>query len=673
MNKTQKQSRRKFKPRHKFRVEKSWLVMPDGVRLASTMYVPVPRHKGEKFPVILEILPYRKDDTFYVGDYPSYSYFAQQGFITVKVDIRGTGGSDGAIPPCEYSDKELDDAEEIIRQLAALPDSNGNVGMWGVSWSGFNSIQVAMRRPPALKAILAMHSSDDLFYDDLHYIDGILHLDPYHLFINHELGLPRTPDYKIDERYFADRFTQKPWLFTYLNKQEDGQFWRSKSLCRDYSAINIPVYLIGGLLDGYRDTVVRMLSKMSVPVKADLGPNEHSCPDDGTGPSYEWHDEAVRWFKHWLAGADNGIDRETKGKKLTVFVRSGHKPDATMSTTPGHWRVESWPIKRTLWKKFFPRSGGALKGTAANPSVDRLELKAGSGTACGYWWGDLTGDQRGEGPYSLTYDSDVLETPLEIIGFPKVRLKTSSDSPWTNWAVRLEDVGPDGSVAHITGKMVNGSHLSGRLTPSPVVAGVRYDIELELHFSTWTFQPGHRVRLSVSNAQHPIAWPSREKSTIELQTGCADTVLELPVIPSRSRKKPAFNTEIATKLDCPDGQTVAVADGKPEYEKYVQRDEANGTTTFVHNTRSAYEIRQRQFAVDGHSEWTARDHDPAWATYVGEMTTSIDSGRRLIKLKTRMSVESDQDSFHLSFTRELLLNGKRVKKRIWNESIARKH
>jgi predicted acyl esterase len=140
----------------------------------------------------------------------------------------------------------MQDGEEVIRQLSAMPNSNGNVGMFGVSWSGFNSLQMAMRRPPALKAIHAVHASDDLFNDDVHYIDGNLHLDPYHLFINHELGLPRTPDYELSDEYFASRFDRRPWTFTYLGKQLDGEFWRSKSLREDYSRIDIPVYLLGG-------------------------------------------------------------------------------------------------------------------------------------------------------------------------------------------------------------------------------------------------------------------------------------------------------------------------------------------------------------------------------------------------------------------------------------------
>lgn len=136
--------------------------MKDGVRLSATFFKPVPRSPSEKFPVLFEFLPYRKEDTFYLRDYPLYTYFARHGFIMAKVDIRGTGSSEGPVPPREYSEQELDDAVEIIDQLSRMPGTNGRVGMWGISWGGFNAIQVAMRQPPALKTILALDASDDL-------------------------------------------------------------------------------------------------------------------------------------------------------------------------------------------------------------------------------------------------------------------------------------------------------------------------------------------------------------------------------------------------------------------------------------------------------------------------------------------------------------------------------
>ncbi|MFI5209945.1 MAG: CocE/NonD family hydrolase, partial [Gemmatimonadales bacterium] len=275
--------------------------MPDGIRLAVTWWRPTATRPGETFPVLLEYLPYRKDDSFYQRDFPLYDYFARRGFIMAKVDIRGSGASEGHLPPREYSDEELADADEIIRQLAAAPGSNGRVGMWGISWGGFNSLQVAMRHPPALKAIIALHASDDLFHDDVRYIDGILHMDPYTLEIDHENGLPSTATYALDSAYFRNRFEAYPWVLTYLKQPVDGPFWRRHALLWNYGALQVPTYLIGGLLDGYRDTPIRALERATAPVKVEIGPWNHAWPDNGTpGPTYEWRGRAVRWWNQWL-------------------------------------------------------------------------------------------------------------------------------------------------------------------------------------------------------------------------------------------------------------------------------------------------------------------------------------------------------------------------------------
>jgi uncharacterized protein len=140
--------------------------MPDGVRLAATLYMPADLKAGERVPALLEYLPYRKDDD--AADYGNHAYFARHGYVGARVDIRGFGNSGGAPPTREYSAQEQEDGEHIIEWLARQPWSNGNVGMFGISWGGFISIQMAMRRPPALKAILAVAATEALFTEDVH-------------------------------------------------------------------------------------------------------------------------------------------------------------------------------------------------------------------------------------------------------------------------------------------------------------------------------------------------------------------------------------------------------------------------------------------------------------------------------------------------------------------------
>lgn len=657
---------------YRFRVVDRKLTMPDGLELGTTIYMPYRKKPGERFPVLLEILPYRKDDTFFVADYPSYSYFAKHGYIVAKVDIRGTGASPGPYPDREYSDIELADAEEIIAQLAAMPVSNGKVAMWGVSWSGFNSIQVAMRRPEALKTILIMHASDDLFHDDIHYIDGVLHLDPYHLFINHETGLPRTPLYRLDRDYFENRFAKKPWLFEYLGHPQDGSFWRVKSLRQDYGAIDIPVYIVGGLNDGYRDTVIRILENLDAPVRAEMGPWDHSCPDNGgPGPNYEWHDEAIAWFDHWLKGRENGIGEESRGpRRLTVFVREGDRPDPGLETATGHWRHERWPIERTRWTSFYPSSGKRLLKGPGKPARDHLVYAADSGTAAGHWWGDTTGDMREDDKTCLIYDTEPLSKKAELIGRARVNLRFIAPTRRLNFSVRLEDVAPDGSVAMVTGALINSRHIDNRLEPSDLVPGKIYDLTMELHFSTWTFKKGHRIRMAVSNAQFPMAWPSPEPMTTSLIVGEKGTRLILPVVPGRASSRPDW-IKVKDKLEHPRGANLSPPDGRPELARYVRKNKKTGTTSYIHETNSAYRVKKRRFDISGKSVWTTLPEDPARSSYTGTMSTRISGRTGSITLKTRINVMSDRHSFVLRVTRAIYRNNKRIRQKTWRQVYPR--
>ncbi len=150
----------------------------------------------------------------------------------------------------EYTSQELDDCECVIEQLAKHPRSNGRVGMYGLSWSGFNSLMMAtLRRPPALRAIFAAHASEDLYKNDIHFLDGILHQDEYILSVDHENALPPTPNYIMDEKWVRERFTRRPWIDIYLEQQLDGSFWRKHSIKYAYENFTVPAYLLGGLYD----------------------------------------------------------------------------------------------------------------------------------------------------------------------------------------------------------------------------------------------------------------------------------------------------------------------------------------------------------------------------------------------------------------------------------------
>ena len=356
-------------PTYNVRMEDTWIPMKDGVRLAVRLYLPDGAKAAEKFPAILEYHPYRKDDGSAESDYSLFSYFARRGYVGARVDIRGFGSSEGVPPDREYSEREQLDALQIITWLAHQPWSNGNVGMMGISWSGFNSLQMAMRHPPELKAIIAVDATSELFHDDVHYMDGMAHVDEFELNMDLALGMTGAPEYTLDEKTLGPRFESAPWSLLYLKHQRDGAFWRSP--VRPYSEIKIPCFLIGGLLDGYRDSVTDMLQQTKAPLKAIIGPWNHTYPNEAIpGPKIEWRDEAVRWWDYWLKGRDTGVLHDPK---LVVYMQHWHPPDPNLENVPGEWRREdSWPPRDVHETVFFPQAEphtfGNRSGTRRSPA-----------------------------------------------------------------------------------------------------------------------------------------------------------------------------------------------------------------------------------------------------------------------------------------------------------------
>ena len=268
-------------------IQTTWISMPDGIRLSADLYRPTGGQAGEKLPVLLEYLPYRKHEAR-SRNWPLYSYFVERGYVVAAVDIRGTGNSEGRLIPHEYSEIEQEDGESVIDWLSKQPWSNGNVGMFGISWGGFNSIQMAARNVPALKAIIAIDATEDLYQDDVHYMDGIMHVDSWEMSMDLDNARPGAPDYVIDDDNFRDRFDTEPWMLTYKRQQRDGPFWDRASVRDRYDDIRIPTFHIGGWYDGYRDSVPRMLEHVkNAPVKAIVGAWHHTWPHEPyPGPAW---------------------------------------------------------------------------------------------------------------------------------------------------------------------------------------------------------------------------------------------------------------------------------------------------------------------------------------------------------------------------------------------------
>ena len=655
------------------RIEEVRIPMKDGVRLAADIWRP--DGGAGPFPVLLEYLPYRKTEAR-GGSHSLYSYFVRHGYVVARVDIRGTGNSEGTLIPYEYSEIEQRDGEEVIAWLASQPFSNGNVGMFGISWGGFNSIHMAMRRPPALKAIIAVDATDDLYQDDVHFMDGIMHVDSWEMSQDLANAVPGAPGYVLDERYFADRFDQPPWMLTYKAQQRDGPFWDRTALNKRYESIRIPVFMIGGWYDGYRDSIPRMLEHLKAPTKAIVGAWDHTYPDEPyPKPGFDWRNEAVRWFDQWLKGKDTGIMKEPR---LAMYVRNWHPPGPYLEEAPGHWCYEDgWPIARIRERVLHPRNDRSLGDAPGAEAVDKLRYMPTTGVEAGgpvMWWGDVAPDQRPTDAFSLVYDTPPLEEDVEILGLPKAMLRVAADAPHVNWFARLNDVAPDGTVTQVAGAGQNGAHRVSAREPKAIEPGKPFPLEIEMHFTSWVFPKGHRIRLAVSNAQWPMNWPTPYPATTSLYLGPEGSRLLLPVVPQDSTKRPSPSyLPIPEKEPRLPGYEAIEMETPSAYGEIssVDRNPRTGKATVVATNQSAHRFPWGEERNTEKITHEAEDGKPEKASVRGEYATEVKLPGRVLRWESVVIFSSDRQNFHYSGTRKLFENGKLVREKNWEKSIAR--
>ncbi len=663
-------------PDYGMRLETVRIPMPDGVHLAADLFLPTGGPADGRFPVLLEYLPYRKDESL-DRSFRLYAYFVERGYAVARVDIRGTGNSEGRLVPYEYSDQEWTDGDAVLDWLAAQPWSTGQLAMFGISWGGFNAIQMAGRGHPALKTFIAIDATEDLYQEDVHYIDGIMHLDSWEMSQELYNAMPGAPDYRIDEALFENRFDTEPWVLSHKRHQRDGPYWDRGSWRDRLHEIRIPGFHIGGWYDGYRDSIPRMLEHAGAPVKAMIGPWSHAYPHEPyPNPGMEWRREVVRWFDYWLKGRDTGIMDEPR---FAVFVRAWHPPGPYLETVPGHWRWEAgWPLDRIEERVLFPQTGHGLSTQPSADAVHRLRNVPTAGMEAGgpvMWWGDVAHDQRPTDAFSLTYDSAPLEADTEILGLPRAVLEVAADARRANWFVRLNDVAPDGTVTQVAGAGFNGTHRNSARNPEDLVPGEFFPLDIEMHFTSWVFPKGHRIRLSVSNAQWPMFWPSPEAVTTELRLGAdAMTRLVLPVVPPSDEDTiaaPDFREPQAYPgapgFDTVDGGTasgygeISSVDRNPQTGEVTIRATNTGGTLYPWGKETYRETIEHRTS----------DANPAVASMRGTHRLEIEMDGRTLLFEGGLDFRSDAEDFHYEYFRRLTENGELVREKRWAETIPR--
>ena len=515
-------------------IEFERIPMSDGVHLSCRYWLPEDASKNP-VPAILEYIPYCTRDGTAARDEAMHPCFAGHGYAAVRVDIRGSGESEGVLLD-EYLKLEQDDALEIIAWIAAQPWCDGNVGMMGKSWGGFNGLQVAARRPPALKCIITVFSTDDRYADDVHYIGGCMTTQ------NTEWGfvmfpaLARPADPALVGDRWRDMWQQRleavqPWVIPWVEHQRRDAYWKHGSVCENYADIDIPVYAIGGWADAYSNPVPRLMAGLSSPCKALIGPWGHQYMHQvAPGPQMGYMDEALRWWDHWLKGEDTGLMEEPA---FRVWVQDSVPPKTCHKERPGYWALESgWPSPRVKPTILYLNEG-SLDRTAAAESRVAICSPQTTGLCTPFLGNHGTGaeedprDQRPDDAESACFDGEVLSETLTIVGAPAVELDVSSDQENAFLCVRLNEVLPSGESTQVTYGILNLTHRNSHEFPQALQPGARYSVRVQLNDIAHTFATGSRVRIAISTAFWPIVWPSPRPATVSLFTGVS--TLELPV------------------------------------------------------------------------------------------------------------------------------------------------
>lgn len=646
-------------------VEHEWVPMRDGVRLSARIWLP---EGVEKSPAVLECIPYRKRDLYRFLDDISGQMLAERGIAFVRLDVRGSGESEGVLTD-EYSEAELSDCEEAIAWIARQDWCTGAVGMRGLSWGGINTLLVAARRPPALKAIMPMGCCDRRYTDDAHYIGGTLGRTNFQWGVLFKSVMARPPDPAIVgdawRSMWQARLEAAPSILkTWLEHQREDEYWRRESVAFDRDLVGskdgkgVPAYLVSGWSDTYQVSVLRLLGSMRGPAKAMIGPWGHTYPNTAQPQGLNWAQEEVRWWKHWLAGEATGIMDEPR---LRVFMPYATASEAAGKPIPGRWIAETrWPNAPKMKRYHLNLAGGGnvLGDKPATELAASFRNASLVGSTKPEWLDRLPIEQSHDDRQSQVFDSAVLAEPLEIFGTPEVRVEVASDKPVATLMVRLTEVRPDGSSWLVTWAALNLTRRESMAAPSALQPGKTYTIPISLRTVAYRFGVGSKVRLAISEGSWPMLWPSPATPMLTLSGGVS--TLDLPVRAMETAEAPFGVDEVISQAPFQAYQPAKVdADGR-----------------MVITTSSAtppYPAGVAGIELSSKDEQVAevRPDDPTSAVWRQAISSTWKHDAVACRIDASYELSADAANFRLVESVEAFLGGEKIFERRNEASVAR--
>lgn len=631
-------------------IETEWITLSDGCRLAARIWLP---ESDQPLPAILEYLPYRRRDRHRGDDAILHPALAACGYAAIRVDMRGAGDSDGTMND-EYTPQEWADACEVIGWIAAQPWCSGAIGMIGISWSGFNSLQIAAHRPPALKAIVTACSTDDRFADDMHYMGGALLNDNLQYGATLFTWTPTPPDPAIvGERWKAQWLERLAAMNTppaarWMSHPTRDAYWRSGSVCENYDDIQVPVLAVGGWADGYTNSVLRLLEGLSGPRKGLIGPWGHAFPHVAApGPRIDFIRYLQRWFDHWLKGKDSGLMDEPM---LSYWMQEAETPQTQYQQRQGHWTAEAaWP-STAIAPQIWHLDAGRLQTAPAEAFCVSVRSAAATGLSSGEWcpYGsgpDMPPDQYEDDAASCCFDSPPLTAAQQIMGRVQVELRLTSDKPQALLAVRLNAVATDGASIRISYGLLNLNQRGGHHQAQPLQPGEEYQVSLALKAAAFEIPAGYRLRLAISSAYWPLAAPLPWLTSLTLRAGR----ITLPV-----RTQASEAPELGAGWAPPPLEAEVLV--PPQRGRLrLSREMANGDTTLdVVRNLGALRIAETDLRLEalGHESYRINPLNPADARSEAVRHASFSRGDWQASLDTRSVLTADASGWWLESTLE---------------------
>ena len=667
-------------PRVVEETEHCFVPLSDGARLGARLWLPEGAADAP-VPAILEYIPYRKADRTARRDAVNHRYFAGHGYACVRVDLRGSGDSDGVLTD-EYLERELADGEDVLAWIRSRPWCDGRVGMIGISWGGFNGLQLAARRPEGLDAVVTVCSTDDRYADDVHYMGGCLLGDnlswaSYMFAIN---TLPPDPRHRPEdwrERWHERLAGSGLWLEHWLRHQRRDDYWRHGSICEDYDAVEAPVLAVSGWADGYSNAVFRLVRNLRCPVKGIVGPWSHSYPHMGTpGPAIGFLEECLRWWDHWLKGRNRGVEADPA---IRAWMQDSAPPRTRAGERPGRWVGEPcWPPaeeRTSAWRLtragLEPETDASGEPAAAPPMRLASPLSTGlyAGKWCSYAAGpDLPHDQRAEDGGALVFETAPLEAPREILGAPEVELELIPDRPVAMVAVRLSDVDPRGRATRVTYGVLNLTHRDSHAEPKPLEPGEPVRVCLAMNEVAQHFPAGHRLRLSISSSYFPLAWPPPE--AVQLEVNPARSRLRLP-----ERPVPAGEERVPVAPEPAGAAPVPVTTLQPAHHEWVVRHDLGEDRAQLLVTKDEGRVRFEETGLEivehAVEDYAVVGEDPSSVRceVITEIGLARDDWR--VHSRTRTVLTADATHFHVHAEQDAWEGEVRVDSRNWRRSIPR--